>query len=132
LVEKRIPIAVSDAVQKVMDFAIRGKVEFVALENSFGRFLAKDLIADHDVPSFDRSPYDGFAVRSEDTAQITRMNPGVFEVIGEIGAGSVFHTIVGRNQAVRIMTGAQLPEGADAVVMLELTKEIAAEEGKRF
>ncbi|MGM0923549.1 MAG: gephyrin-like molybdotransferase Glp [Bacillota bacterium] len=132
MVEKRTPIAVSDAVQKVMDFAIRGKVELVALENSYGRFLAEDLIADHDVPSFDRSPYDGFAVRSEDTAKITRTNPGVFEVIGEIGAGSVFHNSVGRNQAVRIMTGAQIPAGADAVVMLELTKEITAEEGKRF
>lgn len=132
MAEKRTPIKVSDAVQKVMAYASRGQAEQVPLENSYGRFLAEDLIADHDVPSFDRSPYDGFAVSAADTAQITRTNPGVFEVIGEIGAGSVFQGRVGRNQAVRIMTGAQMPAGADAVVMLELTKELEAAEGKRF
>src|SRR5690606_532311 len=89
-----------------------------------GRFLGKDLIADHDIPYFDRSPYDGFAVRAEDTAGASRSNPVTFEVIGEIGAGSVFDKHVEEKQAVRIMTGAQLPEACDAVVMLELANEL--------
>lgn len=126
MIEKRTPIAFGKAVQKVMNYADRGKIESVSLENAYGRSLAEDLVADHDVPSFDRSPYDGFAIRSEDTVLTTRTSPASLEVIGEIGAGSVFQGMVGRNQAVRIMTGAQIPSGADAVVMLELTKEYTA------
>jgi molybdopterin molybdotransferase len=130
LIEKRKPIAVGEAVQKGMKYAVRGKKELISLEYAYGRFLAEDLAADHDVPAFNRSPYDGFAIRSEDTVLISRTNPASFEVIGEIGAGSVFQGVVGRNQAVRIMTGAQIPDGADAVVMLELTKEYVAAEKK--
>src|SRR5690606_39536022 len=120
MVERRKPIKVIDALQRVLKYKKSGSVQFVSIEDSFGRFLGKDLIADHDIPYFDRSPYDGFAVRAEDTAGASRSNPVTFEVIGEIGAGSVFDKHVEEKQAVRIMTGAQLPEACDAVVMLEL------------
>jgi molybdopterin molybdotransferase len=123
MIEKRTPMAVADAVRKVMEFAKLGIKEMVPLEESFGRYLAEDLAADQDVPAFDRSPYDGFAIRAEDTAQASSENKTAFEVVGEIGAGSVFHEEVGAFQAVRIMTGAQIPSGCNAVVMLELTRE---------
>src|SRR5699024_7397237 len=83
------------------------------------------------VPPFDRSPYDGFAVRSQDTEQADRNDPLLMEVVGEIGAGSVFEEVVGEQQAVRIMTGAQIPAGCDAVVMLEMADELT-KDGKPF
>ncbi|PEP54289.1 MULTISPECIES: molybdopterin molybdotransferase MoeA [Bacillus] len=121
--EIRVPITVEEAVRKVMEYANCGLKELVPLELAYGRTLAEDLVADHDVPSFNRSPYDGFAIRAEDTAWASYENPILFEIIGEIGAGSIFPQEVGQFQAVRIMTGAQIPKGSNAVVKLELTRQ---------
>ncbi|HXP86831.1 MAG TPA: gephyrin-like molybdotransferase Glp [Bryobacteraceae bacterium] len=77
-----------------------------------GRVLSEDIPADRDYPPFRRSARDGFAVRAVDL-------PGDLEVIGEVRAGSLFEGTIGSGQAVEIMTGAPLPEGADAVVMVE-------------
>ena len=79
-----------------------------------GRILAEDIATDRDYPPFARSARDGFAVRAADL-------PGEFEVIGEVRAGAVFNGAIGPRQAVEIMTGAPLPAGADAVVMVEHT-----------
>lgn len=122
MLEKRIPIPVAEAVARVMEYAYQGEIEKVSLIESYGRTLGEDVIADHDVPHFDRSPYDGFAIRAEDTKEASSSNPIQFEVIGEIGAGFVFTEEVKAFQAVRIMTGAAIPEGCNAVVMLELTE----------
>src|SRR5690625_1270398 len=131
MVKSRRSIKVNEAIERVMEYSVEGSVREVPIEQSYGRFLGTELIADHNVPPFDRSPYDGFAVRSEDTEKATRNNPIQFEVIGEIGAGSVFEGVVGEMQAVRIMTGAQIPEGCNAVVMLELANELTID-GKPF
>ncbi|MGF9855020.1 gephyrin-like molybdotransferase Glp [Bacillus paramobilis] len=122
MLEKRIPIPVAEAVARVMEYAYQGEIEKVSLIKSYGRTLGEDVIADHDVPHFDRSPYDGFAIRAEDTKEASSSNPILFEVIGEIGAGFVFTEEVEPFQAVRIMTGAAIPSGCNAVVMLELTE----------
>ncbi|MGE7889167.1 gephyrin-like molybdotransferase Glp [Bacillus cereus] len=122
MLEKRISIPVAEAVASVMEYAYQGEVEKVSLIESYGRILGEDVIADHDVPHFDRSPYDGFAIRAEDTKEASSSNPIQFEVIGEIGAGFVFSEEVKAFQAVRIMTGAAIPAGCNAVVMLELTE----------
>ncbi|MED0991984.1 gephyrin-like molybdotransferase Glp [Bacillus nitratireducens] len=122
MLEKRKPIPVAEAVARVMEYAYQGEIEKVSLIDSYGRTLGEDVIADHDVPHFDRSPYDGFAIRAEDTKEANSSNPIQFEVIGEIGAGSVFREEVKAFQAVRIMTGAAIPAGCNAVVMLELTE----------
>ncbi|MED0903384.1 molybdopterin molybdotransferase MoeA [Bacillus nitratireducens] len=122
MLEKRKPIPVAEAVARVMEYAHQGEIEKVSLIDSYGRTLGEDVIADHDVPHFDRSPYDGFAIRAEDTKEANSSNPIQFEVIGEIGAGSVFREEVKAFQAVRIMTGAEIPAGCNAVVMLELTE----------
>src|SRR5690625_65177 len=124
MVKSRRSIKVNEAIERVMEYGMEGVVREVPIEQSYGQFLGSKLIADHNVPPFDRSPYDGFAVRAEDTETATRNNPIQFEVIGEIGAGSVFEGVVGEMQAVRIMTGAQIPEGCNAVVMLELANEL--------
>jgi molybdopterin molybdotransferase len=87
-------------------------VETVALEVSAGRVLAEAVAADRDYPALDRSVRDGFAVRAADL-------PGALDVIGEVRAGEIFEGEVGAGQAVEIMTGAPVPRGADAVVMVE-------------
>ncbi|MGM0873422.1 MAG: gephyrin-like molybdotransferase Glp [Bacillota bacterium] len=122
MVEKRRPLAVREAIEKVLSYSVHGESERVSLQESYERFLAEDLLADHPVPPFDRSPYDGFAIRSIDTKQASADQPAEFEIIDEIGAGSVSEYTLGEMQAIRIMTGAQIPSGCDAVVMLELTK----------
>jgi molybdopterin molybdotransferase len=120
--ERRNPIPVAEAVQKIMEFQLSGVTEFVPIEESYGRFLSKDILATNDVPHFNRSPYDGFAVRSMDTKEASLTNPVEFEVIDHIGAGMTTNKTLNEFQAVRIMTGAMMPSGADAVVMLELAQ----------
>lgn len=121
MVEKRQPIPVAEAVHRVMDYAFQAKKEHVPLTQAHGRFIAQAIRADHDVPAFDRSPYDGYAIRSVDSQEASSQHPVRFQVVGEIGAGYVYDDEVGDHQAVRIMTGAPIPQGCDAVVMLELT-----------
>ncbi|RSK27945.1 molybdopterin molybdenumtransferase MoeA [Bacillus sp. HMF5848] len=123
MIEKRQPVAVKEAVERVMKYAKPGTQEVVTIEESYGRYLAEDLIATHNVPPFDRSPLDGFAIIAEDTIEANSHNPIELEVVDCIGAGAVSKSLE-RGQAVRIMTGAQMPEGSNAVIMLELTKEV--------
>jgi molybdopterin molybdotransferase len=109
----------SEARQMVLS-TVRGalpalKVENVPLESAAGRVLAEAICADRDTPALSRSVRDGFAVRSIDL-------PGNLEVIGEVRAGQRFSGFVGPGHAVEIMTGAPVPEGADAVVMVEHTR----------
>jgi molybdopterin molybdotransferase len=87
-------------------------VETTPLEMADGRVLARDVFADRPYPTLDRTARDGFAVRSEDM-------PGRVRVIGEVRAGERFERAVGVGEAVEIMTGAPVPDGADAVVMVE-------------
>ncbi|WP_414835250.1 gephyrin-like molybdotransferase Glp [Bacillus altitudinis] len=122
MMERRQPISVEEAVKKVHQFQKHGQVEWVPLKNSLGRWIAQDILADHDVPAFDRSPYDGFALRAEDTKDASSEHPIEFEVIDHIGAGIVSAKTIGPFQAIRIMTGAKIPKGANVVIMLELTK----------
>ncbi|WML43361.1 gephyrin-like molybdotransferase Glp [Neobacillus sp. PS3-40] len=129
--ERRDPISIGDAVKKVMENQVTGKTELVSIEHSHGRFLSEDLIATSDVPHFDRAPYDGFAVRSIDTTNASQHNPIEFEVIDHIGAGMTSDKEVKENQAVRIMTGAMMPKGSDAVVMFELA-QTSEKNGKPF
>jgi molybdopterin molybdotransferase len=89
----------------------------ISLMGGLGRVLAKDVLADRDFPPFPRSTRDGFAVRAADVAQ----TPASLRVVGQVKAGGSFDGVVSAGQAVEIMTGAPVPAGADAVVMLEYT-----------
>ncbi|ADC48623.1 molybdopterin biosynthesis [Alkalihalophilus pseudofirmus OF4] len=123
MVERRKPIAVSEAVTRVMKYIKEGRVKMISIDECDGYYLAEEIKADHDVPPFDKSPYDGFAIRAEDTISATREHPVTLEVIEEIGAGSVASKSLKKGEAIRIMTGAQIPAAADAVVQFELTRE---------
>lgn len=94
--------------------------ERVELTVSIGRILAEEIVADTDLPPFDRSQMDGYAVRSRDTRKV----PVNLLVVGESAAGHGWHNALGRGEAVRIMTGAPVPLGADAVQKLELAREL--------
>lgn len=87
-------------------------IEEVPLLESGGRVLAEDVLADRDYPPLDRSVRDGFAVRSADL-------PGELSIAGEVRAGGLFEGELAAGEAIEIMTGAPLPRGADAVVMVE-------------
>jgi molybdopterin molybdotransferase len=104
----------SCVIEQVTKARARAPVEEVPLSEAAGRVLAEDISADRDYPPLARSIRDGFAVRAADL-------PGSLDVIGEIRAGDVSAYAVERGQAVEIMTGAPMPEGADAVVMVEHT-----------
>src|SRR5579862_4196641 len=100
--------------------------ESVDLQAAAGRVLAEPVVADRDLPPFPRATRDGYAVRSADLSSL----PTTLDVIGEIKAGETLERIpsnVGHDQAVSIMTGAPVPQGVDAVVMVEFTSQI----GKR-
>lgn len=95
--------------------------ETIHFQGAVGRILAEAVVAPHHVPSFANSAMDGFAVRSSDVA-----TPGaVLEILEDVAAGQVASVSVGGGQAVKIMTGAPMPEGADTVVRVEDTEEEA-------
>lgn len=100
--------------RKVLEARPSTGVEDVALLDAAGRVIAQTVAADRDYPPFSRSARDGFAVRARDI-------PGQLRIIGEVRAGQSFAGEVHAGQAVEIMTGAPLPSGADAVVMVEHT-----------
>ncbi|MEE8401929.1 MAG: gephyrin-like molybdotransferase Glp [Candidatus Hydrothermarchaeaceae archaeon] len=97
--------------------------EDIGIANASGRVLAREVTADMDVPPFDRSAMDGYAVKGENTFGAGQSNPIYFRVIGESLSGSTFEGEVGEFEAFRIMTGGELPKGTDAVVMLEYTNK---------
>jgi molybdopterin molybdotransferase len=99
--------------------------ETVDLGKSLGRILATDVICPEDVPPFDRTSMDGYAVRIEGAAQ--QVVPTLErKVIGDIQAGSIFRSTLDKGTAVRIMTGAAIPAGANAVVELFRTQSSGA------
>lgn len=93
--------------------------ESVSLEQAHARTLAADIVSPINVPAFDRSAMDGFALRSEETIGAGDYNPISFQIIGESFPGQPCGQSVSVGQAVRIMTGAPIPDGVDAVVPAE-------------
>lgn len=98
-------------------------VETVPLVLSLGRVLASPIVAGEDIPGSANSAMDGYAVRAEDLATASIDTPARLRVIGEAAAGSMFDGVVGHGEAVRIMTGAIVPEGATGVIEVEATSE---------
>lgn len=113
-----IPIA--DAIQLVLAQTRRLPTESAQLGEALGQILAEEVIADTDLPPFDRAQMDGYAVRAADVAN----TPGRLRIVGESAAGAGWHHQMKAGEAVRIMTGAPVPVGADAVQQVELTREV--------
>ncbi len=101
--------------------------EMVALSDSLGRVLAADVAAATDLPPWDNSAMDGYAIRARDVAGATEVAPVLLRVAGEVAAGSASETAVIPGLALRIATGAPMPPGADAVVAVEQTTPLAAD-----
>ena len=113
-------ISVAEAIEIVRQQTSRLPAERVALDGVLGRVLAEDVVADSDLPPFDRSQMDGYAVRAEDV----KTAPVRLRIVGESAAGRGWHNQLDEGQAVRIMTGAPVPTGADSVQQVELTHEL--------
>ncbi len=113
-------ISVAEAIQIVRQQTRALETEKVALPNALGRVLAQEVAADSDLPPFDRAQMDGYAVRAADTTTA----PVSLRIAGESAAGKGWHHRLEEGYAVRIMTGAPVPEGADSVQQVELTHEL--------
>lgn len=112
-------ITYQDALDTVLGSVEPLPVETVDLVEAFGRALAEDLYADLDLPGFDNSAMDGFAIRSSETLAASPLHPAVLKVVGQVWAGSRDSATVGSGEAVAIATGAPMPPGADTVVRIE-------------
>ncbi|MDP2938546.1 MAG: molybdopterin molybdotransferase MoeA, partial [Candidatus Omnitrophota bacterium] len=98
--------------------------EAIKLTDALGRVLAEDIHSDSDIPGFDNSAMDGYAVKTVDLKGASKNNPKVLETIDDLKAGDNPRKKLENNQAIRIMTGALIPKGADSVVMVEDTKKV--------
>lgn len=116
-------ISISEALKIIEKQTGRVSTESVNLSASVGRILAEDVYADMNLPPFDRAQMDGFAVRVRDIEKASEENPVELKIIGESVAGKGFDEKINRGEAVRIMTGARLPKGANAVQKKELAQE---------
>jgi molybdopterin molybdotransferase len=115
-------VTVDDAIERITAaFAPLEEHERVPLLDALGRVLVEDVPADIDVPRYDNTAMDGYAVRAADVAMATAERPVTLRVLGEIAPGRVEGRPAGPGEAFRILTGAPLPPGADAVVPYEYT-----------
>ena len=118
----RSTIALDDA-KALIDGAIRPieRTERVPLADASGRVLAEDIVAAADVPPFTRAAMDGYAVRAQDTSGATREHPRALTRVGTVFTGQVADRVIGPGECMEIATGAPIPDGADAVVIVEET-----------
>lgn len=98
--------------------------EEVVLTKGLDRVLAEDIYADIEIPQLDNSAMDGYAVRAQDTKGASKAEPKVFDIVETVKAGQLAKASVQKNQAIKIMTGAPIPEGADCVVIVEQTRKV--------
>src|SRR3989304_9116557 len=98
--------------------------EDVALLEAYNRVLKNDVVSGMDIPPFNRSTVDGYAVRAEDTFGADENQPVLLSISGMISVGEQPKIVLRKGEAVEIVTGAPIPEGADAVMMLEDTERI--------
>lgn len=113
-------LSVNDALGFIRNKVQKLSAEQVPLADAQSRFLAEPIVADSDLPPFDRAQMDGYALRAADVKKC----PARLQVVGESAAGRGWHHVLQPEQAVRIMTGAPVPVGADAVQQVEVTREV--------
>ena len=123
-------LSVEQAMKKILDRVTTLDVESVQINSVLGRTLARDICAPSTLPPLANSAMDGYAVRSSDLGVASKTDPSVFNVAGVVHAGSFFEDTVGKNEAVRIMTGGAVPKGTDTVVRVEDTDRERTEPGK--
>lgn len=116
------PVPLDEAQRLVLSTVRPLPIIQIPLSKAYGCYLAQEVKADHDIPSFDHSSVDGYALRAEDVKFASRLNPVKLHTIEEIPAGHIPQQEIIRDTASRIMTGAPVPKGANAVVKVEETK----------
>lgn len=115
-------LELDDARQRLLDAIKPLPVEMLPLRGAAGRVLGEELVSPIDLPPFDNSAMDGYAVRSVDLAAADASSPVTLKLAGQVAAGAVFAKPVQAGCCVRVFTGSMLPPGADAVVMQEDTR----------
>jgi molybdenum cofactor synthesis domain-containing protein len=129
----RATIPLEEALAILRDAAAQiERVERVPLVEADGRVVARDVVADQDVPPFDRAAMDGYAVVAEDTFGAGRHEPRVVRCIEQVFTGQVPTRHLARGMCMEIATGAPIPDGADAVVMVEETEKDEAGDVRVF
>src|SRR5688500_12376833 len=119
-------ISLEEAKQRLFASISTPRTERVPITNALGRIAAAPISSLIDLPCFDNSAMDGYAVRTDDLRTATETHPIELKLIGRIGAGETFDGIVSPGTCLRLFTGSVVPEGADAVVMQE---DVHAENG---
>lgn len=114
-------LSVSNARQRILEFFQPVETVSLSIDKLAGRVLSEDVVANIDLPLFDNSSVDGFAVRHEDVSDANASTPEILQVVSDIRAGTYSEIQILSGQCARIMTGAPLPPQADAVVMVEDT-----------
>jgi molybdopterin molybdotransferase len=117
-------ISVEEALEKILSYVEVLEPERKPILDCLGQVLAEDVYSTIDVPPLDNSAMDGYALRAEDARGAGESSPRYLTVVGELAAGSMPTERVRPGTAIRIMTGAPLPEGADTVVRFEDTDEV--------
>ena len=125
-------ISVEEALARILSHVWPLEPERVPILDSQGRVLSEEIVSDINIPPFDNSAMDGYALRSTDVAGATPSSPVSLTVLGSVAAGYVAEMRVEPGTAIRIMTGAPLPEGADAVVPYEETSDFDRAKGERL
>ncbi|MGZ7048735.1 MAG: molybdopterin molybdotransferase MoeA [Methanobacterium sp.] len=110
-----------DTLNIINKVEIQKKREKIVIKDAYNRVLAQDVKALFDSPSFDRSAMDGYAIKAEDTFGFSQINPAHLNLIDSIGAGKKSEVNLKNGEAVKIATGAPIPQGANGVVMEEYT-----------
>lgn len=116
-------LAVEEALNQILGVIEALPAEEVALSNLAGRILAENLISPINLPPFHNSAMDGYAVQAADLTDCSAENPRTLQLVGEVAAGQTWAGTLQAGQALRIMTGAAVPDGADSVVRFEDTDE---------
>lgn len=114
-----------DEAKRIIDANIKPitRTEIVNIDDSLGRVLAEEVIASLSTPPFDRAAMDGYAVKARDTFNSSQLNPKVLDLIGELHAGETPQKRLNTKECIQIATGAMMPKGSDAVVMVEDTEK---------
>ena len=125
-------ISVEEALQRILAHVPLLEPQDVPILDALGQVTAEDVVSGMDIPPLDNTAMDGYAVRAADTAGASERAPVELRVVGELAAGYLFDGEVAPGTAVRIMTGAPMPRGADAVVPFEETDEPSGREFGSF
>jgi len=117
---KLTPIA--DAMDKLLSKINENPFEEIVIDEALNRVLAEDIISELDIPPFDKSAMDGYAIKAEDSFRASPKNPKKLTLVGTIEIGESSNIKINKDEAVRISTGAPIPEGSDAVIKIEDTE----------